>query len=161
MAERDTIEWTNFKLSLLEVCNRLRGEDSSVSGSRKGVSFRNPHAVVSFVLGVLAGLYGVLTGSSYYYAGWPAHGPVGVLGLFLMIFGLVTILGSLLVLLTRRVRIVGAILILVFGLMGSMQGIFSVTGLITRLLLPILSFIFALYAIKSDRSGVKSAAAAT
>jgi hypothetical protein len=156
MAEGDTIEWTNFKLSPLEVCDRLKGEDSSVTGSRKGVSFRNPHAVVSFVLGVLTGLYGILTGSSYYYAGWPAHGPVGVLGLFLMIFGLVTILGSFLVLLTRRVRIVGAVLILVFGLIGNMQGTFNITGLIAKLLLPILSFIFALYAIKSDRQAIKS-----
>jgi hypothetical protein len=136
------------------------GEESSVTSSRKGVSFRNPYHIVSFVFGLLTGLYGVLTGSSYYYAGWPAHGPVGVLGLFLMIFGLVTILGSLLVLLTRRVRIVGAVLILVFGLIGNMQGTFNITGLITRLLLPILSFIFALYAIKSDRHPSKSAAAA-
>ena len=142
------------------MCTRLRGEDSSITSSRKSVSFGNPYAIVSFVLGVLTGFYGVLTGSSYYYAGWPAHGPVGVLGLFLMIFGLVTILGSFLVLLTRRVRIFGAILILVFGLIGNMQGTFSTTSLMAKLLMPILSFIFAVYAIKSDRFAIKSAAAA-
>jgi hypothetical protein len=58
------------------------------------------------------------------------------------------------------VRIVGAVLILVFGLIGNMQGTFNITGLIAKLLLPILSFIFALYAIKSDRQAIKSAAAA-
>lgn len=132
-----------------------------MTGKRKSVSFRNPYAIVSFVLGVSTGLYGILTGSSYYYAGWPAHGPVGILGVFLIIFGLVTILGSVLVLLTGRVRNVGAILILVFGLMSNMQGIFSITNLMAKLLLPILSFIFALYAIRSDRRAIKSAAAAT
>jgi hypothetical protein len=116
----------------------------------KDIKGKNPYVVVSFVLGFLAGLYGILTGSDYFFAGWPAHGPVGVLGIFLAIFGLLTILGSLLVL-SRRVRIVGAILILFFGLLTSMQGIFSIMSLITKLLLPILSFIFALYAVKQDR----------
>jgi hypothetical protein len=119
--------------------------------STRGFKHRNSYAIVSFVLGFLTGLYGILTGLNYYYAGWPAHGPVGVLGVFLVIFGLLTISGSLLVL-SRRVRIVGAILILFFGLVVNMQGIFSIMDLVIRLLLPILSFIFALYAVKLDRN---------
>ena len=73
------------------------------------------------------------------------------MGVFLMIFGLLTILGSFLVL-NRRVRILGAILILLFGLMANFQGMFTIMGLITKLLLPILSFIFALYAAKWDQN---------
>jgi hypothetical protein len=133
------------------MCTRLNAEDSSAISSAKGIKDRNPYAIVSFVLGFLTGLYAILTGSDYYYAGWPAHGPVGVMGVFLMIFGLLTILGSFLVL-NRRVRILGAILILLFGLMANFQGIFSIMGLITKLLLPILSFIFALYAAKWDQN---------
>jgi hypothetical protein len=112
--------------------------------------------LVSFVLGFLTGVCGISTGLGYYYAGWPAHGPVGVLGVFLIIFGLLTILGSLLVLI-RRVRIVGAILILLFGIAAGMQGIFCIMGFVTKLVLPILSFIFALYAAKWDRDSPQSA----
>lgn len=95
----------------LEMYTRLDGEDSSAISSTKGIKDKNPYAIISFVLGFLTGIYAILTGSDYYYAGWPAHGPVGVMGVFLMIFGLLTILGSFLVL-SRRVRILGAILIL-------------------------------------------------
>jgi len=133
------------------MCTRLKSEDSSTTGGTKDIRDKNPYVIVSFVLGFLAGLYGILTGLDYSFAGWPAHGPVGVLGVFLAIFGLLTILGSLLVL-SRRVRIVGAILILLFGLMANMQGIFSIMSLITKLLLPILSFIFALYAAKWNQN---------
>lgn len=132
------------------MCARLSSEDNSATSSTKDIIYKNPYVIVSFFLGFLTGLYGILTGLDYYYAGWPAHGPVGVLGVFLTIFGLLTILGSLLVL-SRRVRIVGAILILLFGIVAGMQGIFSIMGFVTKLLLPILSFIFALYAAKRDR----------
>jgi hypothetical protein len=131
--------------------SRLSSEDISATSRTKDIRDKNPYVIVSFVLGFLTGLYGILTGLDYYYAGWPAHGPVGVLGVFLAIFGLLTILGSLLVL-SRRVRIVGAILILLFGIVAGMQGIFSIMGFVTKLLLPILSFIFALYATKRDRN---------
>jgi len=131
--------------------SRLSSEDTSATSRTKDIRDKNPYVIVSFVLGFLTGLYGILTGLDYYFAGWPAHGPVGVLGVFLTIFGLLTILGSLLVL-SRRVRIVGAILILLFGIVAGMQGIFSIMGFFTKLLLPILSFIFALYATKRDRN---------
>jgi len=130
------------------MCSRLSGEDNSVPVGAKDIGDKNLYVVVSFGLGFLAGLFGVLTGLSYYFAGWPAHGPVGVVGVFLTIFGLLTILGSFL-LLSRRVRILGAILILLFGLVANIQGIFSIMGLITKLLLPILSFIFALHAARA------------
>lgn len=116
------------------------------SDSNRNVRNDKPYAFTSFVLGIAAGLLAVSSGSDYYYAGWPAHGPVGVDGVFLMVFGALTILGSLLVLLSRRLRLVGAILLLVFGLIGNMQQIFSIPSLISKLLLPILSFIFALLA---------------
>ena len=131
----------------------MSSEDKSGISSGKSIRNRNPYVIISFVLGCLAGLYGILTGLSYYYAGWPAHGPVGVVGVFLMIFGLLTILGSLLVL-SRRVRIVGAILILLFGLIANMQGISGIIDLITKLLPSILSFIFALYAAKWDHKSM-------
>jgi hypothetical protein len=112
-------------------------------------SNRNPYVIVSFILGFLTGLNAILAGSSYYYAGWPAHGPVGILGIFIGIFGFLTILGSFLVL-RRKVRIVGAVLVLVFGLISNMQGIFDLTY-VTILLLPLVSFVFAVYAAKWDR----------
>jgi hypothetical protein len=110
---------------------------------------KNPYAITSFLFGFSAGVYGILTGLDYYYAGWPAHGPVGVLGVFLIIFGLLTILGSLLVL-SRRLRIIGAVLILFFGLVANVQGIFSITDFAAKLFLPILSFAFALYSTRRD-----------
>ena len=76
---------------------------------------------------------------------------LGVIGVFLVIFGLLTILGSFLVL-GRCVRILGAILILLFGLMANTQGILSIAGLITKLLLPIFSFICALYTAKWNQN---------
>ena len=57
------------------MCNRLNGEDNSVISSTKRIKDNNPYAIVSFVLGFLTGLYAILTGLDYYYAGWPAHGP--------------------------------------------------------------------------------------
>lgn len=113
------------------MCARLSSEDSSATSGTKDIREKNPYVIVSFVLGFLAGLYGILTGLNYFFVGWPAHGPVGVLGVFLAIFGLLTILGSLLVL-SKRVRIVGAILILFSGLVTSLQGIFSIMGLRAR-----------------------------
>jgi hypothetical protein len=124
------------------------GTAISTTQSFKDMNF---YAIVSFALGFLAGLYGILTGLKYYYAGWPAHGPVGVVGIFLAIFGLLTISGSFLIL-SRRVRVAGAILIPFFGLAANIQGIFSIVDLVVRSLLPILSFTFALYAVKLDRS---------
>lgn len=131
--------------------SRLSSEDTSATSRTKDIRDKNPYVIVSFVLGFLTGLYGILTGLDYYFAGWPAHGPVGVVGVFLTIVGLLTILGSLLVL-SRRLRIVGAILILLFGIVAGMQGIFSIMGFVKKLLLPLLSFIFALYATKRDRN---------
>ena len=128
------------------------------SDSNRNVRNDKPYAVASFVLGIAAGLLIVSTGFDYYYAGWPAHGPVGVYGVFLMFFGALTILGSLLVLLSRRVRLVGAILILVFGLMGNMQQIFSILGFISKLLLPTLSFVLALLARNPSRAQISSRA---
>ncbi len=126
------------------------------SDNNRNVRNDKPYAIASFILGIAAGLLAVSTGFDYYYAGWPAQGPVGVYGVFLMVFGALTILGSLLVLLSRRVRFVGAILILVFGLMGSMQEIFSILGLISKLLLPILSFFFALLARNPSRAQISN-----
>ena len=88
--------------------------------SVESFSNRNPYVIVSFILGFLTGLNAILAGSGYYYAGWPAHGPVGILGIFLGIFGFLTILGSFLVL-KKKVRIVGAVLVLVFGLISNVQ----------------------------------------
>jgi hypothetical protein len=133
------------------MCVRLTSEGNSATSSIKDIIYKNPYVIVSFFLGFLTGLYGILTGLDYYYAGWPAHGPVGVVGVFLTIFGFLTILGSFLVF-SRRLRIVGAILILFFGLGTNIQGIFNITGVITKLLLPILSFIFALYSGKWDQN---------
>ena len=133
------------------MCTRLIGKNASAISSKKGTKDRNPYAIISFVLGFLTGLYAIWTGSDYYYAGWPAHGPVGVVGVILMLFGLLTILGSFLVL-NRRVRILGAILILLFGLIVNFQGVFSIIGLTTKLVLPILSFIFASYAAKWNQN---------
>jgi hypothetical protein len=129
------------------------GSAGTAVGRERDFGYRNVYAVISFVLGFLAGLYGILIGLDYYYAGWPAHGPVGVLGALLVIFGLLTISGSFLVL-SRRGRIAGAILILIFGLLTSIQGIFDIMELLIRLLLPILSFTCALYAAKWDRNKV-------
>ena len=128
------------------------------SGSNRNVPNDKHYAFASFVLGIAAGLLIVTTGFDYYYAGWPAHGPVGVYGVFLMVFGTLTILGSLLVLLSRRVRLVGAILILVFGLMGNMQQIFSIPGFISKLLLPTLSFVLALLARNPSRAQISKRA---
>jgi hypothetical protein len=113
------------------------------------------YAVLSFVIGITVGLSTVVTGLNYYYAGWPAHGPVGVVGVFFMIFGLLTVLGSILVLI-RKVRLVGAVLILIFGLMSGSQGmgIFVSNALVLVLgwLLPIAGCLFALYAWKLERA---------
>jgi hypothetical protein len=127
------------------------GSASTTISASRGFRNRNPYAIISFGLGFLTGLYEILTGLGYYYAGYPAHGPIGVVGVFIVIFGLLTISGSLLVL-SRRGRIAGAILILLFGVVTNMWGIFSIIDLTIRLLMPILSFIFALYATKWDRN---------
>ncbi|MBX5328950.1 MAG: hypothetical protein QHH18_06520 [Candidatus Bathyarchaeota archaeon] len=58
----------------------------------------NVYLFVSFLLGILLGLAALVTGIKYIYAPWPAHGPVGVVGAFLVIVGLLIILGSILVL---------------------------------------------------------------
>ena len=117
--------------------------------SVESFSNRNPYVIVSFILGFLTGLNAILAGSGYYYAGWPAHGPVGILGIFLGIFGFLTILGSFLVL-KKKVRIVGAVLVLVFGLISNVQSIFDLAQ-VTMLLLPLVSFVFAVYAARGDR----------
>lgn len=135
----------NANKSVRQVGNKENAKNVSV----ESFSNRNPYVIVSFILGFLTGLNAILAGSGYYYAGWPAHGPVGILGIFLGIFGFLTILGSFLVL-KRKVRIVGAVLVLVFGLISNMQGIFDLTH-VTILLLPLVSFIFAVYAAKGDR----------
>jgi hypothetical protein len=128
---------------------RLGSKETAKKVSVESFSNRNPYVIVSFILGFLTGLNAILAGSGYYYAGWPAHGPVGILGIFVGIFGFFTILGSFLVL-RRKVRIVGAVLVLVFGLISNMQGIFDLTY-VTILLLPLVSFVFAVYAAKWDR----------
>jgi hypothetical protein len=133
----------------IKVCVRLDSKENAKNVSVESFSNRNPYVIVSFILGLLTGLNAILAGSGYYYAVWPAHGPVGILGIFLGIFGFLTILGSFLVL-KRKVHIVGAVLILVFGLISSMQGAFDLTH-VTILLLPLVSFVFAVYAAKWDR----------
>lgn len=133
----------------MEVCVSLGSKENDKKVSVESFSNRNPYVIVSFILGFLTGLNAILAGSDYYYAGWPAHGPVGIFGIFLGVFGFLTILGSFLVL-KRKVRIVGAVLVLVFGLISNMQGIFDLAH-VTILLLPIVSFLFAVYAAKGDR----------
>jgi uncharacterized membrane protein len=85
----------------------LTTESKLANDSKHDVRDAQTYAVLSSVIGAIAGLSTILTGFRYYYAGWPAHGPVGVLGIFFVIFGLLTILGSALVLLSRRTRLAG------------------------------------------------------
>ena len=80
------------------MCVPLDREEGSKDVQRESLGKRNPYMIVSVILGFLTGLNAVLVGSGFYYAGWPAHGPVSVLGIFLGLFGLLTILGSLFVL---------------------------------------------------------------
>jgi len=110
------------------------------------------YLIVSFALGAVLGISAVITGIRYYYAPWPAHGPVGVLGIFLVVFGALAILGSILVL-KRKTLIVGATLILIFGILSGPQSIEILVpyglGIPLGWVLPILSFAFALYSKKS------------
>jgi hypothetical protein len=126
---------------------KLKGETGPKSVTAENFRTRNPFAVFSFILGLLTGLNGILSGSGYYFAGYPAHGPVGVFGIFLFIFGSLTILSSFFVL-RKKMRIVGGVGILVFGLISNMELVFTTTYF-TVIFLPILSFVYAVYASKS------------
>lgn len=130
----------------------MDSKDSANSGSLENSSSRNPYVIASFTLGFLTGLNAILAGSDYYFAGFPAHGPVAILGMLWMIFGLVIILGSFLIL-SRKARIAGAVLVLVFGLIPNALFTFDFYTYthITILLMPLVSFILAVWAVKWDR----------
>jgi hypothetical protein len=134
------------------VCDTLDSKDNAKGGSLESYSNRNPYVIVSFTLGFLSGLNAILVGSDYYFAGFPAHGPVAILGIFWGIFGLLIILGSFLIL-RRKAHMVGAVLVLVFGLISDMQETFGfyTYSYVTILLLPLVSFVFAVWAAKWDR----------
>jgi len=132
----------------------LAAERSPVNSGKGDLRDGRIYAILSFFISITVGLSTVITGFRYYYAGWPAHGPVGVMGTLYMIYGLLTVLGSILVLI-RKARLVGAILILVFGLVSGSpgMGIFVSNALDLALgwLLPVAGCVFALYAWKLDR----------
>ncbi|MDH5482670.1 MAG: hypothetical protein OEY22_07320 [Candidatus Bathyarchaeota archaeon] len=110
------------------------------------------YAIISFVIGIVLGMSAVITGITYYYAPWPAHGPIGVVGIFLIVFGALDIFGSILVL-KRKTVILGASMVLAFGILSgpSSVGILVPYGFEIALgwALPIVSFACALYSRKS------------
>lgn len=128
----------------------MTSERNSVNNTKSDASEERSYAFLSFILGIVVGVSTIITGIRAYFAGWPAHGPVGVLGVFYIILGLLTTLGSIMVL-ANRARIVGAILVLVFGFISGPQSMWPFLFLTLGLLLPVASFAFALYAWKLER----------
>ncbi len=117
---------------------------------------RNPWVIASFCLGFSSSLYETVIGVSYF-TGWRLAeidiewiGAFELYGAFILFFGLLGVLGSVIVLVSKRKRVLGAILILIFFFLTSMQGIFTAWEFFIMLLMPISSFMTALYVVKRE-----------